>query len=200
MCFSVWCLLTGATLAVYRTHHAMVTLVAFLPYISGDDRYLLSAGNDCVINFYKWSAMNRNFEWASSFAFRELPFYRFSQQPTRFHERVNISGCILSSCHSPGGNLIVAGDTHNYIHIYRISSDAGVVKLEDIAAHGVRTLHLMRFMIRYLCFKDHIDSLVWAHSGLRFASGSRDGLAKVWTLRRGRWVAKTLDTHLRTNW
>jgi WD40 repeat protein len=58
----VWCLQTGATLAVYRAHTAMVTLIAFLPYMSGDDRYLLSAGSDCVINFYKWNAGSRSFE------------------------------------------------------------------------------------------------------------------------------------------
>lgn len=46
--------------------------------------------------------------------------------------------------------------------------------------------------------QDRVDSLVWAHNGLRFASGSRDGLAKVWTVKCGDWVAQTLDTHLRS--
>jgi WD40 repeat protein len=61
-CFcSVWCLMTGATLAVYRTHSSMVTQLSFLPYIYQDDRYLMSTGNDCCVCFYLWNASTKEF-------------------------------------------------------------------------------------------------------------------------------------------
>lgn len=38
-----------------------------------------------------------------------------------------------------------------------------------------------------LYVQDRVDSLEWAHSGCRFASGSRDGVAKVWRFSCGKW-------------
>lgn len=61
----VWCLQTAASLAVFRNHTAMVTLIAFLPFVDDDVRYLVSAGRDCVVNFYRYTASNRTFEYVS---------------------------------------------------------------------------------------------------------------------------------------
>ncbi|MFH4980022.1 hypothetical protein AB6A40_006731 [Gnathostoma spinigerum] len=160
----VWCLLTGATLAVFHSHTAMVTLISFLPYVEGNNRYLLSAGGDCTVNFYHYDAMTHTFD----------------ERPIRFGERTSTGARIVSSCHSPGGNLVVVGDTHRYLHIYRIIPNEGVFKVNDIDAHS-----------------DRVDSLDWAHSGLRFASGSRDGLAKIWKFEYCDWSVIVLDTKQR---
>lgn len=54
---------TAAPLAFYRSHSAMVTLIAFLPFVDGATRYLLSAGGDCLVNFYRYSSLDREFEY-----------------------------------------------------------------------------------------------------------------------------------------
>ncbi|KAJ1363311.1 Bromodomain and WD repeat-containing protein 3 [Parelaphostrongylus tenuis] len=68
-------------------------------------------------------------------------------------------------------------DTHCYLRVFRLTrgSDGGVVKFADICAHN-----------------DRVDSLEWAHSGCRFASGSRDGVAKVWKFSCGKWRSISL--------
>jgi hypothetical protein len=43
---------------------------------------------------------------------------------------------IISSSHSPGGNLVIMGDTHQAIIMYRLG-DAGVERLYEFTAHSV---------------------------------------------------------------
>ncbi|MCP9257230.1 hypothetical protein DINM_000465 [Dirofilaria immitis] len=123
----------SCTVGFYRSHSAMVTLIAFLPFVDGTTRYLVSAGGDCLVNFYRYSCLDHQFE----------------AMPTRFYERTSSGARIVSSCHSPGGSL------------------------------------------------DRVDSLVWAHMGLRFASGSRDGVAKVWKFEFNDWIPLVLQPKLR---
>uniref|UniRef100_A0A1I7V9M8 Bromo domain-containing protein n=1 Tax=Loa loa TaxID=7209 RepID=A0A1I7V9M8_LOALO len=159
----VWCLQTAAPLAFYRSHSAMVTLIAFLPFVDGITRYLVSAGGDCLVNFYRYNSLDHEFE----------------EVPTRFYERTSSGARIVSSCHSPGGSLVIFGDTHHNLRIYKITRDS-VIKVSDIEAHT-----------------DRVDSLVWAHSGLRFASGSRDGVAKIWKFEFNDWIPLVLHPKLR---
>ncbi|VDK43871.1 unnamed protein product [Anisakis simplex] len=159
----IWCLQTAACLRIFRSHTAMVTLISFLPFVDGDTRYLISTGRDCVVNFYRYTASDHIFE----------------NHPLVFHERTSTGSRVISSCHSPGGNLVVVGDTHHFIRIYRVFKD-GVDKVLQIQGHT-----------------DKVDSLVWAHSGIRFASGSHDGLAKVWKFECNEWTAVVLDAKMR---
>ncbi|VDK71960.1 unnamed protein product [Onchocerca ochengi] len=159
----VWCLQTAAPLAFYRSHSAMVTLIAFLPFVDGATRYLVSAGGDCLVNFYRYNSLDHQFE----------------SMPTRFYERTSLGARIVSSCHSPGGSLVVFGDTHHNLRIYNITRD-NIIKISDIEAHT-----------------DRVDSLAWAHMGLRFASGSRDGIAKVWKFEFNDWIPLVLHPKLR---
>lgn len=57
----VWCLRTGSPVAVLQGHSAMVTTLQFLPYVNGDDRWLLSTGNDCCVCFWKWNVNTNKF-------------------------------------------------------------------------------------------------------------------------------------------
>ncbi|VDN05546.1 unnamed protein product [Thelazia callipaeda] len=159
----VWCLQTAAPLAFYRSHSAMVTLITFLPFIDSSIRYLVSAGGDCLINFYRYSVSDFSFETT----------------PIRFCERTSSGARIVSSCHSPGGSLIVFGDTHHSLRIYKVAGDS-IVKIKDIEAHV-----------------DRVDSLAWAHEGLRFASGSRDGYAKIWKPDYNTWTPLVLYPKVR---
>lgn len=40
---------------------------------------------------------------------------------------------------------------------------------------------------------DRVDSIQWAHSGLRFLSGSKDGSAIIWWFERQQWRNQYLD-------
>uniref|UniRef100_A0A914RDL5 WD_REPEATS_REGION domain-containing protein n=1 Tax=Parascaris equorum TaxID=6256 RepID=A0A914RDL5_PAREQ len=85
---------TAASLAVFRNHTAMVTLITFLPFVDDDVR----------------------------------------ERPTSFYERTSPGSRVISSCHSPGGNLVVVGDTHHFLRIYLVAKER-VEKIHDIQAH-----------------------------------------------------------------
>ncbi|KAI1722215.1 WD domain, g-beta repeat domain-containing protein [Ditylenchus destructor] len=155
----VWCLQRGSTLMVYKGHTALLTTIAFLPFVKDDVRYLVSAGNDCTVVFYKYSAKKKD----------------FSEAPTKFNERARPGARIICSCHSPGGNLVAMGDTHEHIRIFKVS-EASIERLYEMEAHG-----------------DRVDSLVWAHNSLRFVSGSKDGTAKVWFIKNNTWSSVELN-------
>uniref|UniRef100_A0A915ENJ4 Bromo domain-containing protein n=1 Tax=Ditylenchus dipsaci TaxID=166011 RepID=A0A915ENJ4_9BILA len=157
----VWCLQRGSTLMVYKGHTALLTSISFIPYLKGDVRYLVSASNDCSVVFFRYNAKTKD----------------FGEPPIKFNERSRPGVKIISSCHSPGGNLVVMGDTHQYIRIYKVS-DTGVERLYELQAHT-----------------DRVDSLVWAHQSIRFLSGSKDGVAKVWSIKSSGWSSVELNPY-----
>uniref|UniRef100_A0A914BVI5 Uncharacterized protein n=1 Tax=Acrobeloides nanus TaxID=290746 RepID=A0A914BVI5_9BILA len=159
----VWCLQTGRVLQIYHCHTGTITSIAFLPYMVDEHRFLVSTGSDCRVCFYKWNG----------------PKKEFPTIPYLFDERVTSGSRIVSSCHSPGGNLVVIGDTHHYIRIYQILED-NIEKIFEYHAHT-----------------DRVDSLVWSHSHLRFVSGSKDGTAKVWKFAAGHWTSVNLYPFLK---
>ncbi|KAK0426130.1 hypothetical protein QR680_009545 [Steinernema hermaphroditum] len=160
----VFCLRSGKTLEVFSKHTAQLTVVKFLPYVSDNDRYLMSTGNDGTVNFYKWNVVTSEFE-----------------QPVQFQERDVPNQRIVSHCHSPGGTFAAFGDTCRSIRIFRISP-SGVSKLVVLTAHN-----------------DRVDSMEWANSGLKFLSGSKDGVAKVWVLKNGKFHSTDLIVEDTTN-
>jgi WD40 repeat protein len=95
----------------------------------------------------------------------------FSSEPIRFEEREapGARGLVLNC--SSGGNFVVMGDSTNHIHIYKLSATT-VDRLAEFKAH-----------------EDKVDSLVWANKNLRFATGSKDGVAKVWQFNSGEWTS-----------
>ncbi|KAK5979848.1 Bromodomain protein [Trichostrongylus colubriformis] len=137
-------------------------VLTFLPFVDEHKRYLVSCALDCKVVFYPFDEHTKNFE---------------SSDIVVFDEREVVGARIISLCHSPSGQWIVVGDTHCYLRLFRVTRgpDGGVVKFADIYAHN-----------------DRVDSLEWAHSGCKFASGSRDGLAKVWRFSCGQWRSTSL--------
>ncbi|VDO32560.1 unnamed protein product [Haemonchus placei] len=158
----VWSLATGETLQVFHIHTAVVARVKFLPFVDHHKRYLVSCALDCKVVFYPFNENTKEFD---------------SSDIVVFDEREVVGARIISLCHSPSGQWVVVGDTHCYLRLFRVSRgpDGGVTKFTDICAHN-----------------DRVDSLEWAHSGCRFASGSRDGLAKVWKFSCGKWRSTSL--------
>lgn len=54
--------------------------------------------------------------------------------------------------------------------VYMVDSEGGPARVLETAVHA-----------------EAVDSLCWAHRGLRFVSGSKDGAACVWTLHAAAW-------------
>lgn len=100
--------------------------------------------------------------------------FDFSSEPIRYEEREipNAHGLVLNT--SFGGNFVVMGDSANMIHIYKLSP-TNVDRIAEFNAHD-----------------EWVDSLVFANSHLRFASGSKDGIAKVWEFESGEWKSTEL--------
>ncbi|KAL3083410.1 hypothetical protein niasHS_011212 [Heterodera schachtii] len=156
----VWCLRKGTAFRIFRGHTGTVNSVQWVPLLAGPMRYLLSAGNDCAVMFQRYNA--------ETLAFEDPPF--------KFNERATGGARIISASHSPGGNLVIIGDTHQSLMMYKLSAQT-VDRLYEFQAHS-----------------DRIDTLVWSHHSLRFVSGSKDGTAKVWSLdEEGRWAPVELN-------
>jgi len=99
---------------------------------------------------------------------------------TVYNERMRPgSAKILCGAFSSGGVMFATGSADHHVRVYKMtppSPDASApVRLMEVEAHS-----------------DTVDSIQWAHSGLRFSSGSKDGTALIWTYKNQEWKYKTL--------
>lgn len=83
----------------------------------------------------------------------------FSDNPLKFNERTKPGARIVSMCHSPGGNLVVMGDTHQNIRIFQVS-EHNVERLYQIAAHTVGLL--------CICLRSFLNILLKIYITLNF--------------------------------
>lgn len=70
---------------------------------------------------------------------------------------------------------MAAGSADHNVRVYAMLGDEGPRRVLEIEAHS-----------------DTVDSIQWAHSGLKFISGSKDGTANVWQFEQQQWVHKQL--------
>lgn len=70
---------------------------------------------------------------------------------------------------------MAAGSADHNVRVYAMLGDEGPRRVLEIEAHS-----------------DTVDSIQWAHSGLKFISGSKDGTANVWHFEQQQWVHKQL--------
>ncbi|CAJ0573790.1 unnamed protein product, partial [Mesorhabditis spiculigera] len=110
-----------------------------------------------------------------------INFYRYDSDKKEFYdgfesfcERDNPGLRLCTSTHSPGGRFVAVGDSHSRVRLFSVD-EHGPKKLDELEGHT-----------------DRVDSLVWAHSGMRIASGSPDGTARVWMVKDGKWRHITL--------
>lgn len=107
-------------------------------------------------------------------------FYSFRPNLTVYNERMRPgSAKILCGAFSAGGVMFATGSADHNVRVYKMtpsSTDASApVRLMEVEAHS-----------------DTVDSIQWAHSGLRFSSGSKDGTALIWVYKNQEWKYKTL--------
>ncbi|GMR54123.1 hypothetical protein PMAYCL1PPCAC_24318, partial [Pristionchus mayeri] len=165
----VWRLQNGETLQILRRHSTLITAVRFLPFTgNGVMRYLVTTGNDCTVNFHVFNQETLEFPVYSAAVTDGLVYHRY--------ERDQPGAKMISIIHSEGGHIVIIGETHGVLRVYRMMEGGAVEKMNDIVAHT-----------------DRVDSLMYAHSGMKFCSGSRDGTAKIWRFEYGEWQQTLLS-------
>lgn len=82
---------------------------------------------------------------------------------------------MICASFSPGGAFMAAGSADHNVRVYAMLGDEGPRRVLEIEAHS-----------------DTVDSIQWAHGGLKFISGSKDGTANVWHFEQQQWIHKQL--------
>lgn len=82
---------------------------------------------------------------------------------------------MICAAFSPGGAFLAAGSADHHVRVYMMHGDEGPTRILEIEAHG-----------------DTVDSIAWAHTGLRFISGGKDGTAHVWHFESQQWKSMRL--------
>ncbi|KZC10837.1 PH-interacting protein, partial [Dufourea novaeangliae] len=86
----------------------------------------------------------------------------FQPKPIQYHEKMR-----------PGQAQMISADHH--VRVYTMLGDEGPRRVLEVESHS-----------------DTVDSIQWAHSGLKFISGSKDGTANVWHFEQQQWMYKRL--------
>ncbi|KAL3278873.1 hypothetical protein HHI36_016393 [Cryptolaemus montrouzieri] len=154
----VWSLQTGCPIAVLSGHTAMITTVNFCPSSCWNVRYLVSTSSDGAVAFWAYSH-----EPNDTIAFKT--------NPTVYQEKMRPGGAkMISSAFSPGGSFLATGSVDHNVRVYYMKGDEGPQRILESEVHT-----------------DRVDSIQWAHSGIRFLSGSKDGSAVVWYFEDQQW-------------
>jgi len=91
-------------------------------------------------------------------------FIVYRSKPTLYLERMRPGHAqMICSSFSPGGMFMAAGSADNNVRVYHMLEAEGPKRVLEVQPHGER-----------------VDSISWAHRGVRFISGSKDGTALVW--------------------
>lgn len=86
-------------------------------------------------------------------------------------------GCaqILCGAFSAGGMFLATGSADHNVRVYKMAGLEGPTRVLEIEVHS-----------------DRVDSILWAHSHLKFVSGSKDGTGIIWYYHEQRWKYKIL--------
>ncbi|KAK9885011.1 hypothetical protein WA026_009238 [Henosepilachna vigintioctopunctata] len=163
----VWSLQTGFPVAVLSGHSAMITTVNFCPSSCWNVRYLVSTSSDGAVAFWSYSIDSNE-------------TVTFKNNPTLYQEKMRPGGAkMISSAFSPGGSFLATGSVDHNVRVYYMKGDEGPQRILESELHT-----------------DRVDSIQWAHSGIRFLSGSKDGSAVVWYFEDHQW--KHIYLHMST--
>ncbi|XP_012278096.1 PH-interacting protein isoform X2 [Orussus abietinus] len=159
----VWCFQTMSPVAVLSGHSGMITSVNFCPIPCNGVNYLVSTSTDGSVAF--WSHAREGNDRAV-----------FQTKPIQYHEKMRPGQAqMICASFSPGGAFMAAGSADHHVRVYAMLGDEGPRRVLEVEAHS-----------------DTVDSMQWAHSGLKFISGSKDGTANVWHFEQQQWINKRL--------
>lgn len=101
----------------------------------------------------------------------------FRNTPIIYQEKIRPGQAqMICSSFSPGGTFLATGSADHHVRVYYMKGDEGPHRILEMEAHS-----------------DRVDSIQWAHSGLRFLSGSKDGMAIIWWFERQQWKSTHLN-------
>lgn len=159
----VWDLQTGGVIAVFCEHSGMITSVNFCPNPKSDMKYLVTTSTDGTVAF-----------WSYTQSRGQKPI--FQPKPTQYHEKLRPGACqMICASFSPGGFFLAAGSADHHVRVYQMTED-GPKRILEIESHS-----------------GTVDSIQWAHSGLRFINGSKDGTALLWRFETQQWKSEKLN-------
>lgn len=159
----VWDLQTASVIAVLCAHNGMITSVNFCPNPKTDMKYLVTTSTDGSVAFWQYSQPRG-----------QKPI--FQPKPTQYHEKLRPGQAqMICASFSPGGVFLAAGSADHHVRVY-IMGEEGPKGILETEAHT-----------------DTVDSIQWAHSGLRFVSGSKDGTALLWRFETQQWKFEKLN-------
>uniref|UniRef100_A0A6P7F9G1 Bromodomain and WD repeat-containing protein 3 n=1 Tax=Diabrotica virgifera virgifera TaxID=50390 RepID=A0A6P7F9G1_DIAVI len=160
----VWNLQNGTPVAVLTGHTGMITSVNFCPTRCLDVHYLISTSTDGSIAFWPYT-----YESGIKLEFRNNPIlYQEKIRPGQAQ--------MICSSFSPGGTFLATGSADHHVRVYYMKGDEGPHRILEMEAHS-----------------DRVDSIQWAHAGLKFLSGSKDGMAIIWWFEKQQWKSIHLD-------
>lgn len=108
--------------------------------------------------------------------FNEHNDYFYRPKPIQYHEKMRPGQAqMICASFSPGGAFMAAGSADHHVRVYAMLGDDGPCRVLEVEAHS-----------------DTVDSIQWAHNGLKFISGSKDGTANVWHFEQQQWMYKRL--------
>ncbi|XP_065082304.1 PH-interacting protein [Ochlerotatus camptorhynchus] len=100
----------------------------------------------------------------------------FNAKPVMYHEKLRPGQAqMICASFSPGGIFLAAGSADHHVRVYLMSED-GPKRILETESHS-----------------DTVDSIQWAHSGLKFISGSKDGTALLWHFETQQWKSTRLN-------
>lgn len=117
--------------------------------------------------------------------------YYNSHRPnlTVYNERIRPgSAKILCGAFSAGGVMFATGSADHNVRVYKMTPLVHPSISLTTSADALSPIRLMEVEAH----SDTVDSIQWAHSGLRFSSGSKDGTALIWAYKNQEWKYKTL--------
>ncbi|XP_053623119.1 PH-interacting protein isoform X2 [Plodia interpunctella] len=146
---------------------------------TGAPRAVLSAHAGTITSVHWAPPAHKDLRWlASTSTDGSVAFWtcspqgQFLSQPVQYVERMRPGAChMICAAWSSGGMFLACGSADQHVRVYSVQRDSGGPRrVLEVAVHS-----------------DAVDSIAWAHSGLRFVSGSKDGSACVWTLHATQW-------------
>lgn len=164
----VWDLQNANVIAVLCAHNGMITSVNFCPSPRSDHKFLVTTSTDGSVAFWQYSQSRG-----------QKPM--FQPKPTQYHEKLRPGQAqMICASYSPGGYFLAAGSADHHVRVYIMAED-GPKRILEIESHT-----------------DTVDSIQWAHSELKFVSGSKDGTALLWRFETQQWKFEKLNMTDRT--
>uniref|UniRef100_A0A0K0F7K5 BRWD3 (inferred by orthology to a D. melanogaster protein) n=1 Tax=Strongyloides venezuelensis TaxID=75913 RepID=A0A0K0F7K5_STRVS len=116
-----WNASTGEYITSMNPHTADISSIKFLPFVDGDYQFLVSAGKDGLVLFYRWNKKT----------------LEVNMDPIIFNEKKSAKSPILGMIHSPGGSFVLAGGSRA-IFVYFVESISNVKKIFEYQLNNVK--------------------------------------------------------------